>query len=97
MAKGKITNVEKVANWLEVWIKYHNDDLSKYDYFKTYGSKVEAYLITDFGCDGWYDVLNACDVRTFNLDEIINMSPKFVRFFDSVVGELVDREIKSRR
>lgn len=96
MAKSKITNVEKVANWFEIWIKYHNEEFNVYDYCKTYDSKVEAYLI-DFGIDGWYNVLNVCDVRTFKLGEMIDMSPKFVRFFDSVVGELVDREIKSRR
>lgn len=96
MAKGRITNVEKVANWFEVWIKYHNDDLNQYDYFKTYGSKVEAYLL-DFGIDGWLNILDACDVRTYRHNEVLDMSPRFARFITDVVGELVDREIKGRR
>lgn len=96
MGKGRITNVEKVANWFETWIKNHNEEFNVYDYCKTYGSKVEEHLI-GIGCDGWYNVLNACDVRTFKLGEIIDMSPKFIRFFDSVVGELVDRELKCRK
>ena len=96
MGKGRLTNVEKVANWFEIWINYHNEEFNAYDYCKTYGSKVEAYLL-DFGCDGWFNVLDACDVRTFKQGDMIDMTPRFARFITDVVGELVDRELKSRK
>lgn len=97
MIMAKITNVTKVANYLE---KEIDNGIYKQRFNEidgcNYGSKVYNLLL-EIGCDGWFGILDECDVRTYRHNEVLDMSSRFSRFIIDVVGELVEREIKSRK
>lgn len=91
MAKGRISNVVKAANWFENWIKKHPEEFEEItNYIQSFSEKIETCLFT-FGCDGWLDMLDACKIKTFTLEEVRDLEPKFEEFYSKVESEVVKR------
>lgn len=91
MAKGRISNVEKAANYFENKIKKHLEEFEDETKFcQTVEEKIDWWSNVE-GCDGWDDMLFACKIKAFTLEEVRDLRPRFAKFLEQVENELVKR------
>lgn len=91
MAKGRISNVVKAANYFENKIKKHPEEFEDETKFcQTVEDKINWWLNSE-GCDGWDNMLDACKIKTFTLEEVRDLEPKFEEFYSKVESEVVNR------
>lgn len=91
MAKGRISDVKKVADWVEIWMKKNQEeyeDITKY--IQSFSKKIETCLLS-FGYDAWLNILDACNIKTFTLEEVRGLKSRFEKFLCNVEDELVKR------
>ena len=91
MAKGRISNVVKAANYFENKIKKYLEEFEdETKHCQTVEDKINWWLNSE-GCDGWDNMLFACKIKAFTLEQVRDLKPRFVKFFDKVESELVKR------
>lgn len=86
----RITNVEKVANWIEGYMATHKaeiDEIKRVYQTKNYHDILDG-LFMEFSSEGWIEILKQCEIKSFKEQHIYGLNKNFIRLENDVINEL---------